>query len=385
MIDSIEREVLCKGRESGTTWFHPRPSAIPGSSNRDTSFIMTLQEITGSDVFGHVHETTSTDLGRSWSTPEPIPDMGRKRIQGDLFRGVCDVVPGFHSQTGTLLSIGHDVYYRDNKLVRPLDRYLGPAYSVKDLNKGTWSSLHRFAAPDQRMKGICSSGCSQRLHLSNGDILLPCSWAPKRDLPRSVGTLLLGFDGQELFLKDSTEEELAMSQGRGLLEPSLTEFRGTYYLTIRAEDGHGYLSTSKDGLNWSNIKPWSWDNGQTLEMSTTQQHWLNHSEGLYLVYTRKSPSNSNVFRWRSPIYVARFDHRELYLVKETEEIVLPLLGDGINRPEEVARMGNFHTLSASPTESWVTVGETLPSNEWRGNLLLARINWREPNHLAPGF
>jgi uncharacterized phage-like protein YoqJ len=27
------------------------------------------------------------------------------------------------------------------------------------------------------------------------------------------------------------------------------------------------------------------------KMSTTQQHWLTHSDGLFLVYTRKEPSN----------------------------------------------------------------------------------------------
>jgi len=27
-------------------------------------------------------------------------------------------------------------------------------------------------------------------------------------------------------------------------------------------------------------------------------------------------------------------------------------------------MGNFHTVAASPDESWVTVGETLPADGW---------------------
>ena len=36
---------------------------------------MTLQEITGSDVYGQVHWTTSSDFGRTWRDPEPIPRL----------------------------------------------------------------------------------------------------------------------------------------------------------------------------------------------------------------------------------------------------------------------------------------------------------------------
>ncbi|MEZ6039608.1 MAG: hypothetical protein R3C20_03830 [Planctomycetaceae bacterium] len=45
-------------------------------------------------------------------------------------------------------------------------------------------------------------------------------------------------------------------------------------------------------------------------MSTiTQQHWLTHSDGLYLVYTRKDESNINVIRWRSPLGLPRLIRR----------------------------------------------------------------------------
>jgi hypothetical protein len=110
-------------------------------------------------------------------------------------------------------------------------------------------------------------------------------------------------------------------------------------------------------------------------MSTTQQRWLPHAGGLYLVYTRKANKNVNVFRWRAPLYLARVDTQKLCLIRSTERVVFPLIGDGVSDPRHVARMGNFHTVAATRNESWVTVGECLPYDDWRGDLLLARIRW----------
>jgi hypothetical protein len=160
------------------------------------------------------------------------------------------------------------------------------------------------------------------------------------------------------------------------------QYRDRFYLTIRAEDNRGYACASEDGLSWSPKRPWAWDDGEPLTMSTTQQHWLAHSDALWLVYTRKDASNIDVIRWRSPLWMAEVDIKTLRLVRETERVVLPLVGDGVNDPDRVALMGNFHTTPVSPDESWVTVGEWQPRNGIRGDLLLARVRWNRPNRLA---
>jgi len=129
-------------------------------------------------------------------------------------------------------------------------------------------------------------------------------------------------------------------------------------------------------------QPWCWEDDEPLTMSTTQQRWLSHSHGLFLVYTRKAKHNVNVMRWRSPLYVAQVDTDKRCLIRESEKIVLPMIGDGINDPDHVARMGNFHVVNASRSESWVTVGETLPHDEWKGNTLLGRIFWKRANKLV---
>ena len=153
-------------------------------------------------------------------------------------------------------------------------------------------------------------------------------------------------------------------------------------MTIRAEDDRGYVARSTNGLQWSDPQPWTFDDGEPLVMSTTQQHWLPHSEALFLVYTRKDASNLNVPRWRTPLWMAQVDTRTLRLIRTTERIVLPLVGDGVNAPDDVAYSGNFHPVNVGPDESWVTDGEMLPKRGWKGDLLLARIRWHRPNQLA---
>jgi hypothetical protein len=128
-------------------------------------------------------------------------------------------------------------------------------------------------------------------------------------------------------------------------------------------------------LNWSEITLWCFDDGEPLEMSTTQQRWLAQGSELYLVYTRKRENNHGVARWRAPLLIAQVDSEKMCLIRATEQVVLPLRGDGMAPGDVVARMGNFHTTVVSPREGWVTVGESMPNNGWRGDTLLARICW----------
>lgn len=377
MIEKIESSIIWNGRASGPTWFHPRVCMVPAKPY--ATALMTCQVTTGSDVFGHVHWSVSLDKGVTWSTPEPIASLGRQKLPDGLEEGICDVVPEYHPQTGTVLAMGHNVYYKNDVLARPNEgRYV--VYVVRDPH-GRWSKRRNLHWDDPRATAIYTCGCAQRVTLENGDVIVPLSFGPLGRMDRGVGSVLCSFDGQHLVIRRSGNE-LRLPVGRGLLEPSITRLDGRFYMTIRAEDGHGYVSTSEDGLNWAEQQPWCWDDGKALTMSSTQQHWLTHSDGLFLVYTRRAVENVNVFRWRAPLYVAQVDTRTLRLIRASEWVVLPLIGDGIHNPDHVARMGNFHVVNATPEESWVIIGETLPSEGWKGDTLLARIHWSVRNKLA---
>lgn len=377
LIDGIDRSVIFPGRRAGTTWFHPRACMVPAPGG--PSALMTLQSIGGSDVFGPVHWTTSADGGRTWAEPAAIPGMGRRALGDGWEVGVCDVVPEYHGPTRTVLAVGHNVYYRNGVLANP-QRRRWPVYTVRS-PEGRWSEPRPLEWDDPRATAIFTCGCAQRVVLPGGDVLVPLSFGQEGRVHRSVTSVRCSFDGRDLRIRE-VGSELAHPVRRGLLEPSLTAHDGRFFLTIRAEDDRGYVSVSKDGLRWGPQKPWCWDDGEPLVMSSTQQRWLPHSDGLFLVYTRKARENVNVMRWRAPLYVAEVDRDTLRLIRSSERVVLPLIGDGINEPARVARMGNFQTVAAAPGESWVTVGETLPENHWRGDTLLARIRWTRPNRAA---
>ena len=211
-------------------------------------------------------------------------------------------------------------------------------------------------------------------------MIVPLTFGPVGRTHRDVCTVRCTFDGVELRVAEQgSHHELPVR--RGLLEPSVTRLGDTFFLTVRAEDDRGYVSSSADGLHWEPLRPWCWEDGQPLVMSTTQQRWLPHGDTLFLVYTRRTEANRNVFRWRAPLWGAEVDRDRLCLRRDTERIVLPMKGDGVNEPDGVPRMGNFHTTTVSPDESIVTVGECLPSAGYQGETLLARVRWSRPNRL----
>ena len=416
LIHSVAKETIWRNREgSGVTWFHPRACMVPEPKGEPIA-LMTLQPIGGSDYFGPVHWTESADGGKTWSKPKAISALGREPVDGHdgLMAGVCDVVPQYHPQTRTVLALGHVVFYRGPRFnsKEQLARY--PVYAVR-YKDGSWSERKVLRWDDPRAAFIYSNGCGQRVVLPDGDIMMSFTFGPTSK-NRMVAGVRCSFDGQTLRVLE-VGPPLRNNVGRGLLEPSVTRFRGRFYMTIRAEDGHGYVAVSDDGLRYRRKTAWAWDDGTPIAMSTTQQHWLTHSDGLFLVYTRKNAKgvgsavrtnpqskrlpksvrradsifytrkdarNVNVIRWRSPLWVARVDPERLCLIRSSERVVLPLVGDGVNRPDEVALMGNFHVTNVSPHESCVTVGEWLPRRGARGDLLLARIRWLKPNRLFCG-
>lgn len=382
LIQSIKKVTLRRNRDGteGTTWFHPRACIRPSDETKSQAF-MCLQSIGGSDYFGPVHWSVSNLHGEEWTTPEPIPALGRIPVPDHegLEAGVCDVVPEFHPPTNSILCMGHVVFYRGPRFSKKdqLPRY--PVYTVRKAD-GSWTGRKILKWDDPRGSFIYTNNCGQRVTLPNGDILLAFTHGAKNEA-RMVTGVRCRFDGEDLTIAE-TGPPLTNNKGRGLLEPSITRFREKIYITIRAEDDRGYVSVSDDGIHYTPQKAWTWDDGEPLTMSTTQQHWVTHSDGLFLVYTRKDETNRNVIRWRSPLWIAQVDPENLNLIRSTEQVVLPLVGDGVNDPDKVALMGNFHTVNATPDETWVTVGEWLPKGGALGDMLMGRIRWAKPNQLV---
>ncbi|MCA9214218.1 MAG: sulfatase-like hydrolase/transferase, partial [Planctomycetales bacterium] len=246
LITAITKQTLWKNRDGKSrTWFHPRVCMMPGDEGQPVA-LMNLQEIGGSDYFGTVHWSMSNDLGRTWSDPSPIQALGRDPVAGrddGLKAGVCDVTPQYHPQTGTVLALGHVVFYKGEYFARneQLARY--PVY-VTRTKDGSWSERKILQWDDPRGAHIYSNNCGQRVVLPTGDIQMSFTFGPKAE-NRMVAGVRATFDGTELKV-DQVGPAIHNPVGRGLLEPSVTKFGEEFWMSMRALDDQGYVSVCRD-------------------------------------------------------------------------------------------------------------------------------------------
>jgi hypothetical protein len=207
-------------------------------------------------------------------------------------------------------------------------------------------------------------------------VLVPVYYAARGQSCYSATVLRCRFDGRKLSYVEHGDE-LHLDVARGFCEPSLIAFQGRYYLTLR-NDQKSYVTASDDGLQFAPVKPWTFDDGSELGSYNTQQHWLGHAKGLFLVYTRRGGNNDHVMRHRAPLFIGQVDPAKLCVARRTERVLIP---------EHGAPMGNFGAAPINENESWVTVSEFMwPAwNEQArkrgaaGNTFVARIIWAEPN------
>jgi lysophospholipase L1-like esterase len=367
---------VTKGYDGKTCWVHPRAGAIPGKT---PSVVLTMQKLllTGSDIFYALNDTRSDDLGSTWSPIREHSDTLERRKEPNGIE-ICpsDFTPKFHAKSGKLIGIGHNVRYRDNKVIN--DRQRETVWSVYDDQARTWTPWAALQMPDEPNFFCAGAGCVQRFDLENGDILLPIYFKAEKDKFYRTTVLRCSFDGKTLkYLDHGTE--LALESGRGVYEPSITRCAGKFYLTLR-NDTAGYVAVSDDGLHFGPIQPWKFDDGSELGNYNTQQHWVTHRDRLYLVYNRQGAHNDHVARHRAPLFMAEVDQKTLTLKRSTESILVP---------ERGARLGNFAITEVSENETWVTVAEWMQT--WAPNIIIqpdnafgadntvwaARILWKE--------
>lgn len=377
----IGLDTITSGYDRQTCWVHARSGAIPGGT---PAVVVLMQKLllSKNDVFFALNEMRSDDMGKTWKGPiSHERTLGRRKQDDGTEMCPCDFNPQWHQKTGKLLGIGHSAVYRDNDPIPPSMRRRSSCYSIYDADNRVWSPFSTLDMPRGGLFDDSGAGCVQRYDLPDGDILLPIYFSS----PFAVTVLRCGFDGRTLRYI-SHGNILKSAAGRGLCEPSITFYQGKYYLTIR-NDLAGFVSSSEDGIVFSPPKQWCFDDGSDLGSYNTQQHWVTHSDGLFLVYTRRGANNDNVFRHRAPLFMARVHPERHCVIRETERILVPNRG---------ARLGNFQVTDVSRDETWVVVAEWMQSigaNAFdpRGcekygsdnSVFAARIRWDKPNLLLP--
>lgn len=377
---TVKLDTILEHDDGKFLWFHPRVAVVPNAiPEGNPTTLLTLQKhLRTSDYYSGLYFMRSDDLGKTWTKPELPPELDWRKESDEVDIAVGDVTPCWHAPTGKVIAIGAEVRYsKKGKQLADKPRSHQTAYAVYDPKTGKWTQWKRLEMPAGEKFNFARSACAQWLVQNDGTLLLPFYFGPSTKQPWNVAVVQCSFDGKEVkYLRHGTELELKV--GRGLGEPSLAFFKGKYYLTIR-NDKKGYVTVGSDGLNFAPIKAWTFDDGKELGSYNTQQHWLVHSDGLFLAYTRSGANNDHIFRHRAPLFLAQVDPNKLQVIRATEQILMP---------ERGASLGNFGATAVTPNESWVTdceyVGKN-PEDRKRGATgatFLARVLWSQPNRLV---
>jgi hypothetical protein len=397
---TIQLDTITRGFDDKTCWVAPRVGVVPSAKpGEPPAVVLAMQKLllTGSDVFYAINDMRSDDLGKTWSPPkEHVDTLGRRNEPNGVEIVVGDFTPKWHAKTKKLLGTGPTVRYQKTKTgadvkINQNDAPSFPAYSTYDPQARTWTPLEMVAMPKEPKFFYATVGASQRVDLPNGDILIPFHFKTQGQSPYHTAVMRCTFDGKELrYVEHGTElarpaepgVEYKQPAGRqtGVFEPSLTYHAGRFYLTMR-NDRAAYVATSDDGLHFGAPQRWRFDDGGDLGSRNTQQHWVNHSDGLFLVYTRVGANNDHVFRNRAPIFIAAVDPEKLQVIRATERILIPERGAGL---------GNAYGVTeVSENETWVTTAEWMqgpkgilkPGNQYGSDnsVYAARLLWKTPN------
>lgn len=331
-------------------WWQARTAFVPGEV---PLLITTMSETgrTGTHNFHDIYQSVSRDAGRTWSKPVAIPSL-KRTLQADGYEmAPGDLWPTWHAKTGKVLVTGKTFNFEGGKKENRLREKV--SYAVMDPKSGEWGPMRFLALPKNDHSGkpivAVNAGCTQRVDLPSGDVLLPVRYW--RDAKKHNYTSIVArcsFDGESLTYKEHGTEH-SIPTGRGLYEPSLTEFQGRYFLTMRA-DHSAFVTRGEDGIHFEPIHEWSFDDGKPLGSYNTQQHWVTIGNGLFLVYTRRGVNNDHIMRHRAPLFIGQVNPETLQIIRSTERILIP---------ENHATLGNSGVCRVSDTESWITCGEGL--------------------------
>ncbi len=334
-VYTIQLDAPLRHYDKEFIWFHPRVASVPADCGAGVSpadggagvspaasaplAVMTLQKhLSVDDFYSGLYYMLTRDMGKTWIGPLAPPELAWDESHPGEIISVCDVTPGWHAPTRKVIAIGSRIRYsRDGRQLEDKPQSRAGAYAVYDPQADKWTPWRTLEMPDPAGKfyGVMP-GCVQWLVEEDGRILLPIYFNGADSPNRYSATVLrCTFDGETLAYVEHGDE-LSLDVERGLCEPSLTKFQGKYYLTIR-NDVKGYVTTSADGLHFSPIKPWTFDDGSDLGSYNTQQHWVTHTSGLFLVYTRRGANNDHVIRNRAPLFIAQVDPEKLCAVRAT--------------------------------------------------------------------
>lgn len=338
---------------------HARCCYTPGFMLATAQYL----NVAGCDLFSGILMSASYDDGKTWT--EFTEQKGLWPLKDDTYITVgSDATPMYHKKTDTILLLGHTAEYEKGAM-RPTGRKRNTFYSVFDKEKKEFRQMKFLEMP----KGfeMCGNGSGQSVELANGELLIPVYYKKANEFHNYYSMVLrCSFNGENVTVLEMGKP-LTINIERGLYEPSLVYHNGVCYMTLR-NDECGLVAKSDDGLNYTDLQLWKWEDGSILQNYNTQQHWMPLGDELYLVYTRRGADNDHVFRHRAPLFAAKVEN--MRLVRDSEFVVVG---------EKGARLGNFGVTSYKDNGAVVMAAEWMqPAGcEKYGsdnNIYVAKIN-----------
>ena len=344
--------------QAGSSWYHPSVTQLP-----DGRWLATMQQVLHADAYGEAVCSFSDDCGKNWSTPAVIDALRYRPLTGsELMEGVADIRTFTSPVDGISFTFGCSAFYTPKNTNVCWDCKEGVSkapdehsyYSTMTPN-GRWSELKVLELP--RLGANFRTACTQIQFLDNGEVLIPiyfsdgsCDWCGMESPHFAVTVARYRQKGDKLIYQNDSGT-LSIEAGRGAIEPSIVRLAdGSFALTIRAEDSCAYCSTSPDGTVFGPLLPWHWDDGTNIITSTTQQHWITLGDKTFLVFVMNDGSNSDIFRYRAPLYIAEADPAHAVLRRSTLENVFPRQ----RRHETEVYYGNFHCARLSERQALIT-------------------------------
>ena len=109
----IRLETVMKHDDGQFLWYHPRVAAVPGRGlDGGPAVVMTLQKhLQVSDYYSGLSVMRTDDLCKTWTEPDPRPELDWRREDGGVVIAVADVTPGRHGPTGKVIAVGAQVRY----------------------------------------------------------------------------------------------------------------------------------------------------------------------------------------------------------------------------------------------------------------------------------
>ena len=338
---TMYRDILMEGFDGKMCRISPEAFRTP-DGRMHISY--TMLQLSGSDVFHDRYVISSSDGGATFSEPHLFNGLPETNENG--IRRVYALRAHYHEHSHSNYAIGRISSYADESMPilkgRDTMRAIAGTFDAENMRFGDCEVL---IPPGT--EALDNLTFMEPLEKEDGTVLIPAYGRPGDRAQHEVIVFRFAVEGGRLRFIECGPSIQRPDLRRGLDEPRLARLGDTWYLTMRSDET-AWLSKSRDGLHFSEPTEWRWDDGETLTSRNTQQAWLSHPDGLFLVYTRETPHNWHIFRRRAPLFIARFDEDRDCLVKETEFIAVPEMG---------ARLGNFTVTTMKENEAWICVSE----------------------------